>query len=66
VDVDRPLNEPGLSAARTDCKAIQSINWREDNAPVYFVTYRCKKGEITAKFKMDGEGLEVQYLWNQP
>ena len=48
-----------------DCRAITRIDWMEDNAPVYFVTYRCKDGNnYTAKFALDKEALlNVQYYW---
>jgi hypothetical protein len=48
-----------------NCKAIRRMDWKQDNAPVYFVIYRCKGKEVTAKFfsldRKDGS-LTAQYL----
>jgi hypothetical protein len=48
-----------------NCRAIQRTDWTEDSTPVYFVTYRCKAREVTAKFSLNrGEaGLSAQYHW---
>jgi hypothetical protein len=36
------------------CRAIASFEWKEENEPVYFLTYRCKNGDqYTAKYTPD-------------
>jgi hypothetical protein len=36
------------------CKITKLIEWQEENAPTYFMTYRCKDGEeVSAKFSLD-------------
>jgi len=58
-----------LGARRMDnCRAIRRTDWTEDNAPVYLITYRCKAGEVTAKFLLsrDETSLSAQYRWKQP
>jgi hypothetical protein len=50
--------------SRNGCRATNRIDWKEDNARVYFVTYRCKDGnKYTAKMWLEDGGLGAQYHW---
>jgi hypothetical protein len=48
------------------CKITKLIEWREDDLPAYYMTYRCKNGdETSARFSLDRDenSLTAQYRW---
>jgi hypothetical protein len=49
--------------SKDGCKAIRRIDWKEDNAPIYFMIYRCKDKEVTAKMWLKDDTLNAQYIW---
>lgn len=63
----RLASEDMVLGARTHngCQAIAGFEWREESAPVYFMTYRCKNGDqYTAKYtpdRNDENHLTIQY-----
>ena len=65
----RLKDEDMVLGARThnNCWAIAGFEWKEENLPVYFMTYRCKSGhEYTAKYTTDSrddDHLTVQYFF---
>jgi hypothetical protein len=50
-----------------DCRAFKRTIWYEENRLVYFITYRCDRGLVTAKFDLDRDGgLTVQRMQGDP